>query len=196
MNCIRLDDTYRCFCSHVQPLFVCPKYMRACICENVFMCLRECKSCFWPVNLHLSLSPSSLQACRRWSVKASTAFPPSLRMPVVSSGVLQAQRQPTDAKEKGTEEDIELITTTAATNLRSGGTRGPIGITPSLTLTMLRRELCVSVYIRQDRGRQKHPETKRKRKARMREFKVGASTHRGKKDSSVSSLFFIILLPP
>lgn len=52
-----------CICMHGNLRCVC---VPVCVCANV-------KACFWSVNLHLSFSLSSLQACSRWSVKASTA---------------------------------------------------------------------------------------------------------------------------
>jgi len=64
--------------NRVLPLVVRPNAQRAYV--FVILCPLVL-SCFGPVNQHLPLS--------------------SLRMPVVSSGFLQAQRQPTDAKESG-----------------------------------------------------------------------------------------------
>ncbi len=79
---------------------------------------------FWPVNLHLSLSLSSLQACRHWSMKASTAsllIEDASRLFWCPAGTAAADRR----KREGTEDDIELITTTAVTNSRSGEHVGP-----------------------------------------------------------------------
>lgn len=77
MNCMRLHDIVQLFLLSC-PAPVCTPKCAACImylwkCVRVFTCMQEL---FWPVNLHLSLSPSSLQACRRWSVKASAASLP------------------------------------------------------------------------------------------------------------------------
>lgn len=54
-----------CLCTQM-----CSVHMYLWKCVHVFAWMQKL---FWPVNLHLSLSLSSLQACRRWSVKASTA---------------------------------------------------------------------------------------------------------------------------
>lgn len=71
-----------------------------CICENVFMCLHECISCFG-LSTYTFSSPCHLFRRAGAGAWRRAPLPSSLRMPVVSSGVLQAQRQPTDAKERG-----------------------------------------------------------------------------------------------
>lgn len=90
-----------CCCFNVQPLFVCPNaYHASVFVENLFMCLRECKSC---CGLSAYTFPSPCHLFRHAGAGAwrRAPLPSSLRMPVVSSGVLQAQWQPTGTNKRG-----------------------------------------------------------------------------------------------
>lgn len=134
---------------------------------------------FWPVNVHLSLSLSSLQAGSRWSVKASTASPPHWgcqSSPLVScrqSGTRQTPKR----RDRGRH---RTYNNNSGNKFEKWRTRWPIGITPSLTLTMLRGGGCVFLPA-WERKIETDKIHLRQRGQMAGEFRVGASTHRGKR---------------
>lgn len=89
----------------------------ACSCQSASICVHASagmKKLFGAVSLHLSLSLSSPQACTQPSVKASVVVASRpLWCPAGTAAASRCQRE-------GTDEDIELIATKAATNSRRG----------------------------------------------------------------------------
>lgn len=140
--CIIVD---RCCTSYVLPLFLCLNTQHAYVfVKSVFMCLHECKSCFGLSTYTFSFSLSSLQACSRWSVKASTAFlliEDASRPLWCPAGTAEADRR----QRQGDRGRHRTYNNSSGNKFEKWGTRSPFAITPSLTLTMLRRGwLCVS----------------------------------------------------
>ena len=132
---------YRCCHYHVRPLFVGPIAPHACaFVKTVSVRSRECKSSFL-APCQPTPSPSPCHLFRRAGAGAWRRAPLPILIEDASrllwcpAGTAASGRR----QREGTEEDTELIATTAVTNSRSGGTRRPIGITTSLTLAMLRR---------------------------------------------------------
>lgn len=128
---------HRCSCFYVQPLFLCPNAQRAYvfvkICSCVYVNAKAVLACR-PTPLPLPVISSGVQAPER---EGEHCFPPHWgcqSSPLVSCRHSGSRQTP----KRGDRGRHRTYNNNSGNKFEKWETRWPIGITPSLTLTMLR----------------------------------------------------------